>query len=395
MTKILLHMFFAALFAALFISCAAKGEAVPPSSSKLASASKSVSENEAASDAQPPLTEADKRAARAAEILASMTLEEKVGQMFLAHYAGDISASLQEKYQFGGYILFADNFNSVSKDVMIERINAVQSASKINMLIGADEEGGGINRVSSNPAYRDAPFKSPRQLYAEGGFNLIAADTAEKADFLKSIGINFNLAPVCDVSTNPADYIYYRTLGKDANLTSVYAANVVTVMNQKKIAGALKHFPGYGNNRDTHTGFAYDSRSLESLKQNDLVPFSAGIKAGADCVLVSHNIVSAIDDKNPASLSPVVHELLRKELNFDGVIMTDDLFMGAVANLPQDTTLAVAAILAGNDFLCGGDTEPEIQNVVQAVESGKITESRIDESVLRILRWKLKMEIVA
>lgn len=348
-------------------------------------------ENEPARE--KPLSGAEKQAALAANILASMTLEEKAGQMFLAHYPGDNAASLQEKNRFGGYILFESNFMIPKADI-IGQLKSVQDSSKIKMLIGVDEEGGGINRVSSNPAYRQTPFKSPRQLYADGGFEAVAADTAEKADFLKSIGINFNLAPVCDVSINPADYIHYRTLGKDADLTSVYAANVVTVMNQKKIAGALKHFPGYGGNRDTHTGLAYDSRSLESLEENDLLPFKAGIAAGADCVLVSHNIVAAIDEKNPASLSPAVHRFLRDELDFDGVIMTDDLVMGAIAEFTEGTSPAVAAILAGNDFLCCGNAGEEVENVINAVKSGEIPEEQINESVIRILKWKLKMGII-
>lgn len=343
---------------------------------------------------EKPLSEADKQALRAVELLASMTLEEKSGQMFLAHYTGENSIHLQEKNQYGGYILFSADFDAISKPDMIERLKSIQDASKIKMLIGVDEEGGGINRVSINPAYRESPFKSPRQLYANGGFDAIAADTAEKSDLLKSIGINFNLAPVCDVSTNPADYIFYRTLGQDADLTSVYAETVVKVMNQKKIASTLKHFPGYGSNRDTHTGSAYDSRSLESLMENDVLPFIAGIKAGADCVLVSHNIVAAIDDKTPASLSPAVHKLLRDEIGFGSVIMTDDLNMGAIADFSKGTSPAVAAILAGNDLICSGIAETELEAVIHAIKSGIISEKQIDESVLRILRWKLKMGII-
>lgn len=332
---------------------------------------------------------------RAQTLLESMTLEEKAGQMFLAHYTGENAAAGQAGYQFGGYILFAGDFNAVPKTDMLKNIKAAQDASKIKMLIGVDEEGGGINRVSSNPEYRAEPFKSPRQLYASGGFDAVAADVREKSALLKSIGVNFNLAPVCDVSTNPADYIYYRTLGQDASLTSIYAAGVVTAMNSEKIAGALKHFPGYGSNRDTHTGIARDNRSLESIRENDLKPFIAGINAGAGCILVSHNIVSSIDEENPASLSPAMHELLRDELNFDGVIMTDDLTMGAISEFTKGTGSAVAAILAGNDLLCCGDAGRELDSVLDAVRRGEISEERIDESVLRILEWKLEMEIIS
>ena len=261
------------------------------------------------------------------------------------------------------------------------------------MLIGVDEEGGTVNRISTNTEFRSEPFKSSQELYAEGGFDLIYEDTITKANFLKELGINVNFAPVVDVSTNPDDYIYKRSFGKNANLTSEYASTVVTAMKEANIASVLKHFPGYGNNTDTHTGISIDNRTLETFKESDFLPFEAGIKAGANIVLVSHNIVTNIDSNNPASLSTRVHEILRNDLGFAGVIITDDLYMDAISK-NYDSSVAVLAILAGNDLICTTDFESQIPEVIAAVEDGTISIDRINESVRRILELKLELNLI-
>ena len=165
-------------------------------------------------------------------------------------------------------------------------------------------------------------------------------------------GININFAPVCDVSQDPADFIYDRTLGRDAQETSQYVAAVVETMAEEGMGSVLKHFPGYGNNVDTHTGIAVDQRPLETFEASDFLPFQAGTEAGGGktAVLVSHNIMAAVDDTLPASLSPAVHDLLREQLGFDGVVMTDDLAMEAVAAYSADGAVAVMALEAGNDL---------------------------------------------
>lgn len=156
-------------------------------------------------------------------------------------------------------------------------------------------------------------------------------------------------------------------------------------MSEEGVGSVLKHFPGYGNNADTHTGIAYDHRPCETFLDSDFLPFQAGIHAGADMVLVSHNIVSCMDAQAPASLSLEVHKILREELGFTGVIITDDLAMNGVRDFAGDTEAAVLAVHAGNDLLCCTDFEVQIPAVLQAVEEGKITEEQINESVLRIL----------
>lgn len=327
------------------------------------------------------------------KMLDSMSVEEKVGQMFMVRVPKENADKRVSEYHLGGYIMFGRDFDNKTKEEVINNIASWQEASDIPMLIGVDEEGGTVNRISTNTEFRSEPFKSSQELYAEGGFDLIYEDTITKANFLKELGINVNFAPVVDVSTNPDDYIYKRSFGKNANLTSEYAEVVVRAMKESNIASVLKHFPGYGNNTDTHTGIAIDNRTLETFKENDFLPFEAGIKAGANMVLVSHNIVTNMDSNNPASLSTRVHEILRNDLGFAGVIITDDLYMDAISK-NYDSSVAVLAILAGNDLICTTDFESQIPEVIAAVEDGTISIDRINESVRRILELKLELNLI-
>ena len=326
------------------------------------------------------------------KMLDNMSVEEKVGQMFMVRVPKENADKRVSEYHLGGYIMFGRDFDNKTKEEVINNIASWQSAADIPMLIGVDEEGGTVNRISTNTEFRSEPFKSSQELYKEGGFDLIYEDTITKANFLKELGINVNFAPVVDVSTNPDDYIYKRSFGKNANLTSEYAEVVVRAMKEANIVSVLKHFPGYGNNTDTHTGIAIDNRTLESFKESDFLPFEAGIKAGANIILVSHNIVTNIDPDSPASLSTRVHEILRNDLGFAGVIITDDLYMDAISK-NYDSSVAVLAILAGNDLICTTDFESQIPEVIAAVEDGTISIDRINESVRRILELKLKLNL--
>ena len=327
------------------------------------------------------------------KMLDNMTIPEKVGQMFMVRVPKEYADKRVGEYHLGGYIMFGRDFDNKTKEEVMGNIASWQSASDIPMLIGVDEEGGTVNRISTNTEFRSEPFKSSQELYKEGGFDLIYEDTINKSNFLKELGINVNFAPVVDVSTNPDDYIYKRSFGKNANLTSEYASTVVTAMKEANIASVLKHFPGYGNNTDTHTGISIDNRTLETFKESDFLPFEAGIKAGANIVLVSHNIVTNIDPDNPASLSTRVHEILRNDLGFAGVIITDDLYMDAISK-NYDSSVAVLAILAGNDLICTTDFESQIPEVIAAVEDGTISIDRINESVRRILELKLELNLI-
>lgn len=321
----------------------------------------------------------------ASDKLKGMSLDEKIGQLLLVRYPDTGAVDDLKKYKFGGFVFFEKDFSGKTEQEVKSMIKELQDNTDIPLLTAVDEEGGSVVRVSSNSNLVDSPFESSQFLYSKGGFDLIREDTIEKSKVLSNLGLNLNLAPVVDVSTNESDYMYDRSFGKDTTLTSTYAKTVIEASKGGGVSYTLKHFPGYGNNADTHQGTSVDSRTLDEIKTNDLPPFEAGIEAGAEAVLVSHNIVSSIDSVNPASLSSGVHELLRDDLEFTGVIITDDLDMGAVSSVDDAT---VKAILAGNDMIITTDYVESVTEIKLALNNGTIDEDNIDMAVTRILAWK-------
>mgnify|MGYP004573765645 FL=1 len=316
--------------------------------------------------------------------LAKMTLEEKVGQLFWARVPASHQIEDIQTYHLSGYILFGRDFEGQTLEGMKDLTNRYQAASKTPLLIGSDEEGGTVTRISS---ILETPFQSPMTLYQQGGMGAILSDTRQKAEVLKSVGINAGLFPVADLASNPSAFIYDRTIGQDAQTTATYIEQVVKELQKNKVGSTLKHFPGYGDNGDSHTAIIRDYRSLDELRQADFLPFQAGIDAGADSVLVSHNILTKIDTV-PSSISTKINDILRKELNFKGVIMTDDLDMAGLADFVSQDEAALQVILAGNDLILGSSYQTQIPYLLKKVSSGDLTEERIDESVRRVLAWK-------
>lgn len=328
------------------------------------------------------------------ELLSAMTVEEKVGQMFFVRCPDTGAAEAVSEYKLGGYILFGRDFKNKTAEQVRNDISSYQSAAGVPLLIGTDEEGGTVVRASSNPNLFPHSGLSPQDLFAQGGMDAIIQDARQKSVTLLDLGVNVNLAPVADVSTDSNDFIYDRAFGQDAQATAEYVSNVVKTMDAQGIGSVLKHFPGYGNNVDTHTGVAIDERPYETFQTSDYLPFTAGIQAGADAVLVSHNVMTCVDDQLPASLSPAVHKELRETLGFQGVIMTDDLAMDAVAAYAGDQSPAVMAVKAGNDMIVTTDFQTQIPEVIQAVKSGEIDEEQIDQSVTRVLKWKYDLGLL-
>ena len=326
--------------------------------------------------------------------LEALSLEQRVGQLFLIRCNKETALEDITRYQPGGLVLFAQDFEGRTRDSMAETLAQYQATAPTPLLLAVDEEGGSVTRISRYPAFRSAPFHSPRDAYAQGGMEQVLALEDEKCKLLAELGLNMNLAPVCDMADDPSAFLYQRSIGLDAAGTSDFVSRTVEVMAQSGIASALKHFPGYGNNADTHTGMAVDSRSLEELSGRDLQPFAAGIAAGCDAILVSHTIVEAFDPELPASLSPEVHRYLREDMGFDGVIVTDDLVMQAITDQYGAGEAAVLAVLAGNDLLCSTDYPTQYQAVLDAVYAGRIDFDTLNAAVTRVLRMKINLGLL-
>lgn len=322
--------------------------------------------------------------------LAAMTLEEKVGQLFWARVPSNHQIEDLQSYHLSGYILFGRDFEGRSLEDIKALTKGYQAAAKIPLLIGSDEEGGTVTRISS---ILKTPFQSPMALYHQGGMEAVLSDTKQKSELLKSVGINAGLFPVADLARNHSAFIYDRTIGQDAQTTASYVQQSVEELKKSKVGSTLKHFPGYGDNGDSHTAIIQDNRSLDELRQADFLPFRAGIDAGAGSVLVSHNILSKIDTV-PSSISPKITDLLRKELHFKGVIMTDDLDMAGLANFVSQEEAAFQVIVAGNDLILGSSYQTQIPYLLKKISSGELTEERIDESVRRILTWKYDLGLL-
>lgn len=328
------------------------------------------------------------------KILSNMSVEEKVGQLFFIKNDGRFGPEVLADYPVGGIILFANDFKSHDKTSLTQHILSFQEVSEIPLFIGVDEEGGTVVRLSRYQALADEQFLSPRKVYANGGYEGIYNDAVAKSKLLLSYGINVNFAPVCDVSVNPGEYMYNRSFGENASETAEYVKIVVSAMNEENMGSVLKHFPGYGDNGDTHTYVIYDERPYEQFVNSDFLPFQAGIEVGAQCILVSHNIVKSMDEHWPASLSENVHHILRQELGFEGVIITDDLMMSGVSDYVDAEEAAVRAVQAGNDMILSTNYGEQYEAVLQAVKDGRISEEQINESVIRILRWKYNLGLI-
>ena len=322
---------------------------------------------------------------KAYQKLKTLSLEEKIGQVLLVRYPKDKQTEMVKKTNIAGFVFYEKDFKDKSEKEVKDMIDMLQNASKIPLLTAVDEEGGKVIRISSNPKLTDSKFQSSSELYHNGGMEAIKKDTLKKSSILKNLGLNLNLAPVVDVSTDPNAYIYSRTLGQDTTLTSEFAKTVIETSKNTGVSYTLKHFPGYGNNTDTHITQSIDNRTLDDLMKHDFPPFRTGIEAGAESVLVSHNTVNAIDSTNATSLSRSAHNLLRNELKFTGIIMTDDLDMGSVSSIPNKT---VKALQAGNDLIITSDYEESIQEIKSALANHSMNESLIDHAAFRVLAWK-------
>lgn len=329
------------------------------------------------------------------QMIADMSLEQRVGQLLLARCNRETAVSDIARYHLGGLVLFSEDFENQTPDSLHQTLSGYQQTAETPLLLAVDEEGGDVTRISRYSTFRDHRFSSLRARYDRGGLEEVLAEEEEKCRLLSGLGLNVNLGPVCDIATDPAAFLYSRSLGRDAETAAGVVASTVELMNSFSIGSVLKHFPGYGNNSDTHTGIARDSRTLEELEGCDLIPFAAGIQADCGAVMVGHVIVEALDGSLPASLSPAVHAYLRETMGYTDVIMTDDLVMQAITDQYGAGEAAVMAVLAGNDLLCSTEYAVQYEAVLRAVLDGRIDIDTLNAAVRRVLQWKSDLGLLS
>ncbi len=320
------------------------------------------------------------------KLLSSMTLEEKVWQLFY------VRKGEEENYPVGGVVLFAQDIKTPEqlKNMVTELKN---SNKKTAPLIAIDEEGGRITRIAENPNFALKEYES---MLAVG--NTGSAEKAKEVGryiggYLKEYGIDIDFAPVADVFTNPENTVIgNRAFSSDAKTAAKMVAAAIEGFRENGIITSAKHFPGHGDTKgDSHDGYVYTDKTWEELKNCELLPFVSAIESNVEMIMLGHiSLPNVLGSKTPASLSyEIVTEKLRGELGFDGVIVTDALDMGAIINEYPDGEESVIAFLAGADILLMPENlEKSYNAVLSAVKSGKISQERLDQSVERILNLK-------
>lgn len=341
-----------------------------------------------------------------------MTLEEKVGQLFwtraygaTAHdtamaaqnratYGVDTPAQVVEKYHLGGVLYFAWAGNTNSPQQIAELSNGLQEValdqpSRVPLSLSIDQEGGIVARMLE-PA---TVFPGNMALGATRDTTLAAQQWQITGAELRAVGVNTNFAPVADVNTNALNpVIGVRSFGEDPGLVGKLATIATSELQAEAVSATLKHFPGHGDTEvDSHYGLPIVSYDRQTLEDIHLAPFADAIAAGPDAIMTAHMIVEAIDPDLPATLSEaILTGLLREEMGFEGVIVTDSLDMAGVREFWGDDRVPVLALQAGADVLLNPPLmDVAYDAVIDAVRSGELSEKRIDESVRRILRMKV------
>ncbi len=373
----------------------------------IASCKKTAEEPSVSLDEIEKIYETDPNGA-AWTMIESMTLDEKIYQLMLVapEALGDGSAvtevteAVREglgKYPVGGVILFGDNIQN--KDQVTKLLKELQSTSKTPLFTAVDEEGGTVSRLSGIEGMGVTAQPSMREI-GDGGDTQRAYDVGKTIGTeIQTLGFNADFAPVADTLVNAENTeIGTRSFGTDANVVSGMVENMVRGLRDSGVASAIKHFPGHGSAQaDSHSGRAHSERTYEEMQEADLLPFRSGIGAGADFVMISHMVNKSITktDMECSMSTNVMTNILRNTMGFPNVIITDSLSMGAITGYYSAGAAALTAFEAGADMLLMPENIEEAYAAIKgAVQSGRITEMRINESVSRILKVKLERGII-
>jgi beta-N-acetylhexosaminidase len=331
-----------------------------------------------------------------------MTLDQKLGQMMLVQFTGptysaDLNTMITQE-NVGAVLLFSANGNVESKPQLINLVQQMQHNSPLPLTIAIDQEGGTVDRLAA----LDGPRPAAATIGATNDPAQAMAAGVQDAQDLASYGINLNLAPVVDVTNVYNPQLYDRTFGDNPTIVTQMASAYLQGLQQSgKVVGALKHFPGLGDvGVDPHVGVPYLTRSLPLLEQIDWAPYRTLIQQGhVYAIMVTHEIVTAVDSTLPSSLShKLITGILRQQLGFQGVIMTDSLTMEGITAYYSEAQAAALAIEAGDDLLMGAssaaDVATMIEGIKQAMAAGSISQQQIDASVERILMLKYMMGLL-
>lgn len=342
----------------------------------------------------PPASKVDELSS----ILSRMTLEEKIGQMIMIGVEGKTMDQTAERLikerHVGGVIFYQSNLNSIAEAVKL--INDLKAANRTNetpLFLAVDQEGGKINRMPAD--FEKIP--DSRTVGKSNDASMAKALGGLLADELRAIGLNLNFAPVLDIDSNPKNpVIGVRSFGNNAELVAKMGAAEMQGLQESGIIAAVKHFPGHGDTSvDSHRALPVVLKTTDQLEKFEWVPFRSAIEGGTDAVMVAHILFPRIDNKAPSSFSKtIIGEHLRGKLGFDGVVFTDEMTMGAIANKYGVVNASLRSILAGSDIVMVAHDYKKMQAVydrlLKTAKEGTLSEARIDESVRRILALKLK-----
>jgi beta-N-acetylhexosaminidase len=334
------------------------------------------------------------------EVISKMSLEDKIGQMILAGVSGttmDANAKqLISQLHVGGIIFYKYNFDTPAQTVQLVNQLKAKNSSSLPLLLGVDQEGGRVTRlpgglVNFPPNKQIGQVNNPDFSYKVG--TLLGHE-------VKEFGLNLDFGPVLDINSNPTNpVIGDRSFGNNPKIVSRLGIQTMKGIQSQNVIPTIKHFPGHGDTSvDSHLELPVVNKSLKELKELELIPFERAIDQGADVVMVAHILLPELDKNNPASMSKaVMTDLLRKQLSFTGVIITDDMTMGAITEHFDIGKAAVESVKAGSDIILVGhgynNVEKIISSLKAAVQNGEISEQRLNESIERIIQLKRKYNI--
>ncbi|WP_430080057.1 beta-N-acetylhexosaminidase [Paraclostridium bifermentans] len=326
-----------------------------------------------------------------------MTLDEKIGQMVVSgfngtNFNGELDTLIND-LKVGGVILFSRNIED-SKQLKKLNLDIEEANKNIPLFISIDEEGGRVNRLAKNIKR----FGSAKSIGDKGDVKYAYENGKEIGKTLKVHKINMNFAPVLDIYSNSKNTVIGdRAFGDNEKIVETMGIATMQGLKDEDVIPVIKHFPGHGDTEvDSHMGLPVVEKSVDQLYDFEFVPFKKAIESGADSVMVSHILMKQIDDKNPATLSyNLITKILRNEMKFSNVIITDDMCMKAITNRLSVEEASIKSIKAGSDIILIGSDTSKTKSVIEKikldVERNKISEKRIDESVYRILKLKQKL----